>query len=244
MRQTRRWRSEPASWAANPTLHGSEWPHFGGAPQLFVAQVSLADVASHDDERLLPASGLLSFFVAQDFWEDFDPADGGSYKVLFTEDTAELSRIEEPAGSGEAAKFSAVGLNVVREGSLMPADEVSDFHPELLDRQTLDSYIDVLSAVRELDDEPKHRMLGYADTIQDDPRFAYEAAIKGLDTAAAFADDDVRARVTGWQLLLQVADDTSSGMEWSDMGTLCFLIRREDLHARRFGAVRGIHQSH
>ena len=224
--------------------HGSDWPHFGGDPQVFVAQVDLAAVASLDDERLLPAWGLLSFFVVPDFWEDFDPADGGSYKVLFTEDTTGLARIEEPAGSGEAAKFSAVALEAVLEGSLVPADMASVFHPELRDGQTLRSYVDLLWTARGLDDEPKHRMLGHADTIQGDPRLACEAALRGLDRAAAFADDQVRARAADWQVLLQVDSDSATGMEWSDAGALYFLIRTEDLRARRFSLLRGIHQSH
>jgi uncharacterized protein YwqG len=225
-------------------VHGSDWPHFGGAPQTFVAQVDLADVASLGDEGLLPAAGLLSFFVVPDFWEDFDPADGGSYKVLFTEDTAELARIEEPAGSGEAARFSAVGLDAVLEGSLLPADMASVFHPELRDGQTLGSYVDLLWAAQGLDDEPKHRMLGHADTIQDDPRLTCEAARRGLGRAAAFADDEVRAQAADWQLLLQVDSDSTTGMEWSDAGALYFLIRTEDLRARRFSLLRGVHQSH
>jgi uncharacterized protein YwqG len=76
------------------------WPHADGNPHTFIAQISLADVHAHDEEGVVPASGLLTFFydcVAYKW--GFDPADRGYWHVaLFDGDPSTLVRTPMPSG--------------------------------------------------------------------------------------------------------------------------------------------------
>jgi predicted DNA-binding WGR domain protein len=50
-----------------PSLpEGTKWPMRGAQAMAFLAQIRLDEIAPLDDEKLLPASGLVSFFLAGD----------------------------------------------------------------------------------------------------------------------------------------------------------------------------------
>lgn len=220
------------------------WPSFEGKSQVFVGQVNLAEIAAHDEERVLPKSGLLSFFFAQQWRIGFDPADRGSYAVLFSEDATRVTRREPPADLPQALELPAVGLRTTLEASLAPADSPAVSRARLRER-ALSAYTDLLET---LDDEaergpPRHRLLGHPDVVQGDMQRECEAVTAGLE-AWADTTESARAGASDWRLLLQVDSDVVSGMEWGDVGRLYYWIRDVDLAKRRFERVWGIHQSH
>lgn len=72
----------------------TEWPRVDGEPLTFLAQIALREAAPHLPRGLLPASGLLSFFVGN------DPEGPAGYceraRVIFTPARAKLVRREVP----------------------------------------------------------------------------------------------------------------------------------------------------
>ncbi len=79
----------------NPDLPAkTEWPRVAGEPLTFLAQIALREVAPFLPKRVLPASGLLSFFMGT------DPDGSAGYcenaRVIFTPIRAKLIRREVP----------------------------------------------------------------------------------------------------------------------------------------------------
>lgn len=214
---------------------GAAWPNFEGKPQVFVGQVNLADAALPLDERIGPDSGLLSFFVAQE-WRG-----GLGAAVLFTEDLSGLARREPPAALDDAAELPAVGLDAALEASFASPDSVS-VRVMWLDEEARRVYTEIVEEMGG-DDAPTHRLLGYSDPVQNDMQLECEAVMAGLDLVAGVTAQTLR-NAADWRLLLQVDSDPASGLEWGDVGKLYYWIRAGDLAERRFDRVWGLHQSH
>ena len=62
---------------------GVSWPEFGGHPLAFVAQLDLAALAPFDVGKLLPAEGLLLFFVMDPYYETVARYEGTIFRVLY-----------------------------------------------------------------------------------------------------------------------------------------------------------------
>jgi uncharacterized protein YwqG len=61
-----------------------DWPRWQGTPMLFIAQINLTDAAPYDTKKLLPASGLIYFFIKDRMMLDFQTLKSGSMvKVLY-----------------------------------------------------------------------------------------------------------------------------------------------------------------
>jgi uncharacterized protein YwqG len=61
---------------------GYEWPHCDGFPLSFVSQISLADVAPYDTERLLPTTGILYFFFEDEHWFSTPSQSSDMWRVM------------------------------------------------------------------------------------------------------------------------------------------------------------------
>lgn len=110
----------------------------------------------------------------------------------------------------------------------------------------MSAYTDLLEALGE-DEAPKHRLLGHPDVVQGDMQLACEDLAAGLDAVLPDGTPEAQTRrrnAAAWLLLLQVDSDGPSGMGWGDVGMLYYWIRSEDLAARRFDRVWGMHQEH
>jgi uncharacterized protein YwqG len=93
---------------------------------------------------------------------------------------------------------------------------------------------------------PCHRVLGYSTPIVDDPaEAAAERSTSSVQrgTPEYFTPEHKEKRkqfkrdAHNWILLLQLDSDDVLGTMWGDVGTLFFLIHREDLKALRFDKV-------
>jgi uncharacterized protein YwqG len=111
--------------------------------------------------------------------------------------------------------------------------------PETGRRREADALYEALD-VRLGAGDPSHRVGGYPEPIQ--PQTAEweveqaELALRGASTPSAgpAVDEGVR----GWRLLAQIDSDRTAKMMWGDVGKLYFMIRPDDLRARRFDQVR------
>ncbi len=172
---------------------GFAWPAYDGRPLSFVAQVNLPDVSPLDEDRLLPPTGLLSFFY------DELPNPPGSivWSVRVWDSDAALVRAALPHELGDGWRHVAVPLVPEAEFSLFP------FAPESFTLDEIEAYL--YEALPQ--HEKLHRMLGHPDLIQNTPEPGVDALLLQVDLydEAAFpgsagrlyfliSDDDLRQR--------------------------------------------------
>ena len=218
---------------------GTAWPQLKGAPQSFIAQIRLDDVRQYDSEKVLPQSGMLWFFYdAQQETYGADPADRGGWQVLFKEgDLTNLQKTPFPAKLPAASKFNACSPGFASEitFSQQPPLEISDLDWTDEDQKKYES---VLSSFASQTGRitPRHRMLGFPDTIQDDMRLQCQLASNGVTDINDPKAAALSKGATDWQLLLQVDTDQVIGMRWGDAGMLYYWIKSADLQTRHFDA--------
>jgi uncharacterized protein YwqG len=226
------------------------WPRWNGAPMSFIGQLRLADFAAYETEAPLPREGLLSFFFdsRQAAW-GYTPEHRGGWLVHFHAGGASDLRVAPyPEDLPKRARFAPAAVSPWLEQTLPDLDSgaAAGLPFADADEDTLDRYYELCEALAGAA-EPIHRVLGYADQIQNDGQLECELVTSGIDCGQgrALADSGRVEReraVASWLLLLQVDSDRRTGMEWGDGGRLYFWIRRRDLHAQHFGDVWCIFQ--
>ena len=228
------------------------WPVFSSAsyedepdevqPLAFLAQIDCAEASRYDTDRLLPKSGILSFFydVASNRW-GFDPKDKGCSRVYLFD--GELVETELPEGLDEEYHFPKLDIGFASELSL---PDLGDF--EL--KHNLGGAWDIYDEERALLGwEPplvSHKLLGWPDIIQNNMTRECELVSRGHYLGGLWetvSEDEKRetaeSSLNEWILLLQL-DTVSDGdfeLMIGDCGRLYFYIRREDLAERRFDRV-------
>jgi len=205
------------------------WPQWQGDPQSFIAQMRLEELQAYDTEKLLPPKGMLWFFYTsqQDIYGD-DPTNKGAWHVFFVESGLEsLQRLPAPAHS-----FKPCSLSYASELTLavQPELEIAGLQ---WDNNQQKKYDTVFAAFHKDDDFsiPHHRMLGFADVLQDDMREQsqlYSLGITDWDTPEA---RKLTQSASAWQLLLQVDTDETIGMRWASSGRLYYWVKKADLRA-------------
>jgi uncharacterized protein YwqG len=237
---------------------GFPWPTSdGGEPLSFVAQLDLAEVRASGlpSATLLPERGLLSFFHGYAPGADADHP-GNAGRVLFFDSKSPLV----PARAPEHPSTTLVPRTPI--AFALQTEEVppieSPFYALLLAGQgplevnTSSRVIEAFGTfvanygppgVRDEDERPVHRLLGYADPLQSDVYLCTEANATGLPLASWGSLEHHRAAAR-WQLLLQIDSDPAREMLFGDNGVLAFMIREDDLAARRFDRVWVDWQSH
>lgn len=84
-----------------------------------------------------------------------------------------------------------------------------------------------------------HKIMGWPELVQGSVFFEAQHTVSGLDLGQYEQVDQaniraVEAGAKDWRLLLQVDSDGNSEIMWGDLGTLYFLIKKDDLAAGRF----------
>ncbi len=217
---------------------GVTWPTGKGASLSFVAQIRLEDVHSFAAASLLPPAGLLSFFYdAQQSTYGADPADRGGWQVLFTapQDVAASARAAVPSDLPKDAQFTTCALAFSEEVTL--PSQLSLDAPDVVwttDEQTkYEQFLSTFSAQAD-PREPRNRLLGFPDTLQDDMRIECQLAANGVSDATDPRAASLTAGALNWRLLLQVDSDFRAKMRWADAGMLYFWIEDAALQAGRF----------
>ncbi|MEP6987533.1 MAG: YwqG family protein [Chloroflexota bacterium] len=222
------------------------WPLMADVPLSFVAQFDLSAVAPLDVNKLLPASGLLSFFFdANQQVYGSDPSDKAGWKVIYSAgDKSTLKRRTFPDKLPKEAQFTPCSVTFSAEVTLPQ-------RPNLLDK-TLDwndkeryAYSDFIAAFPSEADRKTlhHRLLGYSDDLQDDMHLQAQLVSHG------FKDDqspEAKALVSGaadWLLLFQLDSDFNAHMQWASTGLLYYWITKQDLQAKNFDKVWCVLQS-
>lgn len=226
------------------------WPEYVGKedgisrPLSFFCQLNLSELAPMDSEKLLPASGILSFFYeCESFSWGFDPKDKGAARVFYFADTAGFIPFDIPQTLDEAYVMPELAVTF-HSGSSYPMFEEFEIHSDMkCDWEEYDRALGKLGIDTEEESE-EHKILGYADVIQNEMLTECERVARGLycgdpesytNTAATEAAD-IQEKAKEWTLLLQLSTIQKDDFEWmfGDCGMLYYYIRKEDLAAKRF----------
>jgi uncharacterized protein YwqG len=224
---------------------GFEWPHSHARPLDFLLQIDCVEVAAIDPYRVLPTSGLLTFFydLENQPW-GYDPKQLDGYRVVLIDGNGFVST---PLPSPEyhlrprALHFGA-GRTLPHFGS-RDYDRLAA-ETRLLDEEW-DRYFDFI-VTYELKFYPpesgRHRMLGHSANVQGDMQLEAQLVTNGLYCGDETGYNDPRAKLLerkagDWLLLLQLDSDDRSDLMWGDMGMLYFWIRQQDLKAHRFDRI-------
>jgi uncharacterized protein YwqG len=227
-----------------PDLPGTfDWPRYGDVPHSFVAQINLADVHPFDVDRLLPETGLLSFFYdsEQHVW-GFDPAEDGAWAVYHLANVQDLVRRDPPDDLPAEGSFAAMRLHPSLELTFAPW-ELSEVAALGLTRDELFSYGEIIGD----GDQTIHRLLGHPEPIQGDMQLECQLVSHGLYCGDETGYDDPRAAelepgAVEWRLLLQIDSEDDEDMMWGDMGRIYYWIHRDALAARAWERTRLILQ--
>lgn len=202
---------------------GFEWPMWQEVPINFMAQINLDEIAAFDVENVLPSSGVLSFFYYDLNPEEDDPLlvhgleeEKGAWRVFHF--TSPLERTEGPLGwknesSIGSGRMTASLLVDLPQRPLEISDDWSNeqwqIHESLMERLAI---------------EKPHLMLGYPVPHWWDAR---------IDAARITG----RGEAEDWVLLLQLNSDEELHWNWGDVGSLFYLVHRDDLKAGDFSRV-------
>ncbi|GAA4578193.1 hypothetical protein GCM10023194_00440 [Planotetraspora phitsanulokensis] len=185
-----------------------------------------------------PPDGVLSFFYFDGQIDDgeeivgpWDPATQAGARVLYVPAEADASPREAPAGIEPYPRVPLRAHTVVT----VPTPT----HPVLVaafggDRETIkDHPVSARPFRRGLPSSGDigHRVGGYAAPVQADVEYEVaQLALGGVD----WRDPRLQEEAGRWLLLAQFDSDDRANMMWGDAGALYWLIRPEDLAARRF----------
>lgn len=232
---------------------GAAWPNKDGVPLGFVGQIRLSDVPASPAREALPARGrLLFFYDVRDggaAW-GFDPADAGSWAVLYTPDESALERTPLPEALleimeewGEGEPFTVAPLTF--EPSLtLPGYEALGLE---LSEDDAEKYFELLEELggesEEEESGPLHQLLGHAAEVQGEMASECQLVSNGIYLGGDKPIDEARVKAlepgaADWRLLLQIdTDEDGPDWMWGDCGRLYFWIRRDDLARRDFSGV-------
>lgn len=184
----------------------------------------------------MPREGRLLFFydAEQSTW-GFDPADRGSWLVLYIGSETATVTTMPPQGLSEAARYKRkdVAPTVARS---VPSYERVGGYDENLSEAEFDEINDFFSAIEEeaAAGGPLHQLFGWPSPIQgDEMERESQFASNGVDCGDANSDQHPRASelapgAAEWRLLLQIDSDDETGMMWGDVGRLYFWVRKDD----------------
>jgi uncharacterized protein YwqG len=229
-----------SKFGGSPDLpKGFDWPRWQGAPLGFIGQLNLQDLASFNLDCDLPKSGLLSFFyhADQQTW-GYDPADLGSWRVLFFPEARRgLESTTAPDDVPGHAVYKQCKLSQ-STGISIPFPESWPIEQLGLSDQERHNYYEFLEIFIG-SESSHHRILGHPIQIQGDMQLECQLASNGLycGDSSGYADPrrvTLEAGASDWRLLLQVDSDENTKMMWGDGGSLYFWMPKYEVGRRGF----------
>ncbi len=227
-----------------------EWPAYTFTddgitrPLSFLCQINLSEVKPFDKDNLLPPSGMLYFFYeCEAFKWGFDPEDIGSARVYYFENTDGFASHKLPEDLADEYKMPEILVKFSSRSSYPRFEELECYSDIECDFEEYDEMLATLGVNVE-DDPEDHKLLGYADIIQNEMLTECERVTRGIycgnpegyrDSSPEVADE-IAASAKDWTLLLQLYTIETDDFEWmfGDCGMIYFYIRKKDLKEKRF----------
>lgn len=218
-----------------------DWPRWNEIPLSFLAQIDLSKLGDPHFSGDLASKEYLYFFYddRQSTW-GFDPADRGSWQVLYLAEEPPTILREAPRDLPRDAVF---GEKYVTARAMTSYPDVGRLG---VDKASLsDKVLDDLLAQKDapFNGKPQHQVGGFPNPVQDDEmELECQLVSNGLYCGDLSGYNDPRvatlgAGATEWKLLLQLDSDDDANMMWGDLGLLYFWIRSSDLVTRNFSNV-------
>ncbi|MEL6408305.1 MAG: YwqG family protein [Chloroflexota bacterium] len=207
----------------------------------FMGQINLADVAPYNIDNQLPNRGILYFFTGA--WH-VPPREQGS--VLYYDGA--LSALERkpfpddlpptPPYEWSDHRFDPCAMTFIPEMNLN-FDSIEDLPLYPNEGARYDKY-DLYMSTNYRNRKKGfplsvNRLLGVPHDMPLECQLIAEVGKPYNVTPEQRAK--AKKRKSEWQLLFQVGSDENANMMWSDMGTICFYIRKKDLAERKFDDV-------
>lgn len=243
-------RPDESKIGGNPYLPSDfSWPVLtyednSTVPLSFFCQINLEDVAGYDVDGVLPRHGMLYFFYEceSSCW-GYDPDDRDCARVYYYEDTSGFAPLAPPEDIAEEYLIPEIKISFRSKTAFPSFEEFSESNGCPLD---FEEYYDALRSLgAELDSDSEHKLLGYADIIQNEMLTDCERICRDLycgDFESYIeTPDDVSEEINGsrdeWTLLLQLGTISCDAFEWmfGDCGMLYFYIKKEDIRKGQFG---------
>lgn len=229
-----------------------EWPMFTDTdegktrPLSFLCQIALADVKKYDADGLLPDSGMLYFFYdCEAFRWGFDPSDKGSARVFYFESTDGFVPLKLPDGLAKEHIVPEMAMSF-SVGRSFPGYEELGIYTDI--GHSRDEFDEVLKKIGIDTAQEHHKLLGYADIIQDEMLTECERVSRGIYCGDAKSykkiskteKASIERSAKDWTLLLQLTTLEKGEWElmWGDCGMLYFYIKKQDLAEKRFENAR------
>ena len=209
----------------------------------FIAQLDLSEVARYTQALPLPTSGALVFFYdcEQRAW-GFDAEDKGCSLVSYVPGPATtLVRTSPPNRIPDTGIFSPCALTFQPDENL-PDPWAPHFVPGLSEdeRSLLVDFTEEHDEVYgEAQADPRHRLGGHADCVQNSMELECQLVTHGLYCGNSTGYENPAAKelqpgALDWRLLLQIDTDDAADMMWGDVGRIYYWIHNDDLAKRRF----------
>ena len=219
----------------------------------FLMQVNLKDLASLDEEGMLPERGILLFFYETDT-QPWGPELGEGFSVIYVEDESKAEECAFPDDLSEENRLPEYRLQFSKDKSFMSFYELAaperDIPEEAgswneFEDSCYDDYDEVITALTGKSIERLEgnitKMLGFADVVQNPMQEQCEREYQEKypeETKKEKSAEEYKGAEQDWVLLLQLGtiedEESNNCLMWGDGGYLYFWIRRDDLAARRF----------
>lgn len=217
-----------------------DWPTWRGEPLAFVAQLDLASLPEVPGLPL-PRTGAISLFYegGQSAW-GFSPDDAGSCCVSYWPDPLSGFPLRSlPKDLEDHLRFKGVRLSPQQPAPTFPDSQDQVIGGMELTPEERESYLDFQLGLLESETDSLHRIGGFPECVQGDPKLEAHLVSHGLycGDPGGYRTGKERglwAGATEWELLLQVDSDDRAKMMWGDVGRIYFLIHREALARRQF----------
>ena len=229
-----------------------EWPTFTDKadnltrPLSFFCQIKLSDVKPYDRDGLLPERGMLYFFYeCESMRWGFDPDDDGAARVFWFDTSDELgcTPTDIPEGIAQEYIIPEIALEFKARSSYPMFEEFELYNGMEADWDDYDTVLARLGKNIDEDSED-HKLLGYADIIQNEMLTECERISRGLycgdpesyQSTPENVEEDIARQAGNWTLLLQLSTVSKGDFEFmfGDCGMIYFYIKKDDLAAMRF----------
>ena len=238
--------SDTSKIGGKPLLPANfKWPYFnseeGEKPLSFLCQINLNEAKAYDSENLLPECGMLYFFYEAETqpW-GFDPKDTGAFRVYYYENTEGFALLDLPEELEKDLRPAERALAFEKRASY-PSFEELEFHTDVDGNADFEDYDNALEAIGKDAEEDVHKLLGYADIVQNEMLTECESVSRGNycgspQELTTEEEESISEGAKDWILLLQLSTLEAEEYElmWGDCGRIYFYIRKEDLKNKNF----------
>ena len=225
-----------------------KWPYFnsedGEKPLSFLCQINLREAKVYDIEDMLPEFGMLYFFYEAETqpW-GFDPKDNNAFHVYYYENTEGFALLDLPGELEKDLRPAERALTFEKRASY-PGFEELEFHTDLDDDADFEDYDNALEDIGRDTEEDVHKLLGYADIMQNEMLTECESVSRGNYCGSPKEltpeeEESINESAKNWLLLLQLSTLEAEEYElmWGDCGRIYFYIRKDDLMKKNFENV-------